>query len=89
MTRYARTLLDPSAPFCPSGKRGHADEAAAERALRGARHVRRDDVTGGRIPGRREKGWYRCLACGWWHLRSATGRRRRGDYGHRDGRRKL
>lgn len=74
--------LDPDAPLCSSGKRPFKTEELALRSLAAARFVRR---TGDRprLPGCVEQGVFECGVCGWWHLTSATGKRRRGELANR------
>lgn len=77
-------LPDSDAPLCLSGKHPFRTEEDARGALQGARHLRATNGPGYRL-NCVEQDYYRCTVpgCGWWHLSSTKGPRRRAEFANR------
>lgn len=73
--RIEDVLADDEVPMCTSGKLPFRTEAQALGAMRAARYRRRKPT--GRKPGAPpEAAVFHCKGCDWWHITSATTKRR-------------
>jgi hypothetical protein len=75
-------FLDPDAPICATGKHPFRTEEEAATGARAARWARQNLKNGFR-PGSVESGYHSCKVCGWFHITSSTGPKRRGDFANR------